>query len=128
MTDNGTDGDTILNVAGIGIGVGIAFALLIVAMAILGGPSAGPSIDAEWTLERVNESHAMIVHAGGEPVEGEHLVVTVDSYERGIDPAGVVVEGDELVFEARSDQVIRFYWDEGQTDGTLLGTWRPDRG
>lgn len=121
------DGDRILRLVGIGLVAAIVVALGIMAVAFASGPTESADIEAEWDLERVNDTHARIVHAGGEPVEGENLVVTVDSYERQVRLRSVVVEGDAIVFEARPDQVIRLYWDAGQGESDLLGTWRPER-
>lgn len=124
---DGTDGDRILRIAGVVLVAAIVVALGVMAIAFASGPPETSGIDAEWELERVNDSHARIVHGGGEPVEGEHLVVTVDSYERRITLPSVVVEGDTIVFEARPDQVIRLYRDAGRGESELLGTWRPER-
>lgn len=117
----------VLSLIGVGLFVGIAVALGIVAMALLGGAPVDSSIDTAWTLERLNDSHTMIVHDGGEPVSKEHLVVTVDSYERQFASPSVLAEGDAMIFESRADQVVRLYWDKSRDKGQLLETWRPER-
>jgi hypothetical protein len=125
--DGDGDGDRILRIAGIALVAAIVVALGVMAIAFASGPPETSGINANWSLERVNDTHARIVHGGGEPVEGEPLVVTVDSYERRIAPPDVVVEGDAIVFEARPDQVTRLYLDAGRGESELLGTWRPER-
>jgi len=127
MSGDTGDGDRILRLVGIALVAAIVVALGVMAVAFASGPTGSSGIDAEWELERVNDTHARVVHAGGEPIEGENVVVTVDSYERRIESRDVLAEGDTIVFEARPDQVIRLYWDAGQGETDLLGTWRPER-
>ena len=124
--DSGDDGDRLLRLAGIGLVAGILIAFGVMAAAFAAGPSGDPGVaNTTWQLDRVNDPHVRIVLAEGEPVRGEDLVVTVDSYERQASPPRVVAENDSFLVEYRSNQVLRLYHDPGRGDSTLLGAWRP---
>jgi hypothetical protein len=124
MSDD-SGGDRLLTLVGVGLVAAVVLALGVVAVAFAVGPSDGGAVEADLRLERVNDTHAKIVHAGGEPVESENLVVTVDSYERPVDMPRLLAEGDEVVFELRDDQGARLVYDEGRNEREILSRLRP---
>lgn len=127
MSDE-SDSDRLLNIVGVGIVVAIVIALGVVAVGFTLGSSGDGLTDADLGLERVNDTHGKIVHGGGEPVETENLVLTVDSYERpGLTRTmpPVIVEGDEVVFEIRDDQSARLVYDLGRNEREIVGRLRP---
>lgn len=121
------DGDAFLSIVGIGLVVAIVVALGLVGLGLLSGAPSDPPVDANWTLERINDSQARITLEGGGPVDQEHVVVTVDSVERQLSSSGVLFEGDSVTFEARQYQVVRLYWDDSNDNSQILRTWRPER-
>jgi len=124
MSDE-TGGDRLLSLVGVGLVAAVVIALGVVAVAIAAGPSGGGLVDADLAIERVNDTHAKIVHDGGEPVDTENLVVTVDSYERPVAMPPVLIEGDEVVFPLRDDQGARLVYDEGRNEREVLARLRP---
>ena len=118
------NGDRLLTLAGVALVAGLVIALGVVAGAFAAGPS-GPSVDADLRLERVNDTHAKVVHAGGDPIESDNLVVTADSYEKPVSFPEVLAEGDEVVFELRADQPSRLVYDEGRNEREILDSLSP---
>jgi hypothetical protein len=123
MSDDSGD-DRLLTIVGVGLVAAVVIALGVVAVAFAAGPS-DQGVDADLRLERVNDTHAKIVHGGGEPVESENLVVTVDSYERPVAMPSVLVEGDEVTFELRDDQGARLVYDLGRNEREIVSRLRP---
>jgi hypothetical protein len=123
MSDE-SDSDRLLTFVGVGLVAAIVIALGVVAVAFAAGPS-GQSVDADLRLERINDTHAKIVHGGGDPVESENLIVTVDSYERPVEMPPVLAEGDEIVFELRDDQGARLVYDLGRNEREVVSQLRP---
>jgi hypothetical protein len=129
MSDE-SDGDRLLTLVGVGLVVAIVVALGFVAIGFTVGSSGPQAPDAaeNLTLERVNDTHGKIVHGGGEPIETENLVLAVDSYDREQltqRMPRLVVEGDEIVFDIRDDQVARLVYDLGRGDQEIVARLRP---
>lgn len=121
------DGDALLNIVGAVLVVAVVGGIVFVGLLVAGGgPDGGRSPPAaEWTLERINDTHVRIVHAGGDPVRVGDLVVTADGRERHPSwSAGTLTEGEAGVFRAtRARALVRLYW-TGDRGRDLLETWR----
>lgn len=124
MSDE-SNGDRLLTLVGVGLVAAIVVSLGVVGIAFAAGASGEELTNADLRLERVNDTHATITHGGGEPVETENLVVTVDSYERPVRMPLVIAEGDEVVFELRDDQGARLVYDLGRNDREVVSRLRP---
>mgnify|MGYP000400992886 CR=1 FL=1 len=122
---DGIGEDRVLTLVGVGLVAAIVVALAVVGVSFTVGSSDGDMTDADLRLERINDSHAKINHSGGEPIETENLVVTVDSYERPVQMPPVIAEGDEVVFELRDDQGARLVYDLGRNEREIVSRLRP---
>lgn len=120
------DGDRLLDYAGVLIAATLVLMVAALALAFVDAPrdrtAEAPS--AEWSMERANASHVRIVHAGGEPVAADRLVVTVDGTRRRATWSGVVSQGDAAFVRATDDLLVRLYWTTDRGDRVLLATWR----
>jgi hypothetical protein len=121
------DGDRLLNYVGVLLVVGIAAALVVLFLSATSAPArqAEPP-ETDWAFERVNGSHARIVHSGGEPVSAERLVVLANRYERPVTWEGRLTRGDGGVVRVGPGQSVRLYWDGGRADRQLLAGWNTD--
>ncbi len=129
MSDE-SDGDRMLTFVGVGLVAAIVIALGFIAVGFTVGSSGGQVPDAaeNLSLERVNDTHGKIVHDGGEPIETENLVLTVDSYQREQltrQMPRLIIEGDEIVFEVRDDQPARLVYDLGRGDREIVARLLP---
>lgn len=119
------NGDRILDIVAVGLALAVVAAVGTVVLAAVSAPGAGPSPpDANWTAERVNESHVRVAHAGGEPVEREHLAVAVNGTERAVPWPDVIVEGDRGVVRASEGSVVELYWSTEHSRRTRIASWR----
>lgn len=121
------DGDDMVNAALVLVGVAIVVAIVLIVYAGMTIPALNRSDDvpdAEWRLERVNETHVRISHAGGEPVDTEYLAVSVNGRRRSVSWSGTLVNGTGGVVQAKPDRVVRLYWTEGHDNRDLLSMWR----
>jgi len=71
--------------------------------------------EADWSIEKVNDSHIQIRHEGGEPVDPENLTIIVKEYPRPTEWSmngsdGLVREGDYTYIQISDDQDIALYW------------------
>jgi FlaG/FlaF family flagellin (archaellin) len=93
----------------------------------MNGGSPDPTTEtpvANWNTERVNATHVRITHAGGDPVETDGLLVTVDGNERSVTWSRTLFPGDAGVVRARVGTAVELYWQpDRSTDRTLLRTW-----
>lgn len=120
------DGDRILTLVGIGLAVAILLSVGVLFLAATTAPTRQPDVPtADWSLDRVNDTHVRIAHAGGDAIEGTNLVVTVDGYERTAHWPPRVVEGDTVVVRAPPGRLVRLYWDNGDRGARrLLERWQ----
>lgn len=116
------DGDRVLTVIGAAIVLFILAAVVALAIAAA-SDTATDAPDASWELDRVNGTHVRIVHAGGEPVDADRLVVSVDGYERTVTWDGEIAEGDGGILIAGTDTVVKLYWTRERRPRTLLASW-----
>ncbi|MFB6138531.1 MAG: hypothetical protein ABEJ42_09395 [Halobacteriaceae archaeon] len=120
------DPDRALDAVGVFLAVGLLVGGGVAVLAAMNADTlAADPPDASWRLERVNESHARIVHAGGEPVETEALSVIVVRYERPVNWTGALFEGDGGVVRAHVGESVSLVWDGGRGDTVRLARW-PD--
>lgn len=100
---------------------GVAIVILLVAsvlVVIVTAPEVADTPeppDSDWSFERVNETHAVIQHQGGEPVEIKNLTVIVEDYPRpakwsGNTSDGYVREGSSATVEVADNQDVTLYW------------------
>jgi len=68
--------------------------------------------EANFSVERINDTHVRLEHAGGDVVRGEELILTIDGREyvpdRSFPPS--VAEGDGTVVRVNEGQTLRVYW------------------
>lgn len=116
------DGDRVLTVIGVVIVLFIVAAVAALAIAAASGPGASAP-DASWELERVNDTHVRVMHAGGDPIDAERLVVSVDGYERRVSWSGEISEGDAGILIAGEDTEVTLYWTRERRPRTQLASW-----
>ncbi|MFB6302160.1 MAG: hypothetical protein ABEH78_04795 [Haloferacaceae archaeon] len=122
----GDDGDRLLDLGGLVIGVLLLLMLGALVLAFVGAPSGGATggPPVEWSVERVNDTHVRITHAGGETVSADRLVVSVDGYDRDVTWEGRITEGDSGVVRAGTNRVVTLYWLTEQGERIRLDDWR----
>lgn len=71
-----------------------------------------PTPELNFTVERINDSHLRLEHAGGDTVRGRELVLTIDGRERvpqdRFPPS--VSEGDGAIVQIDEGHTLRVYW------------------
>lgn len=122
------DPDRRLQAIGVVVVVAVIAGSAVAVLAAVTAPSRGPAApSADWRLEPVEETRVRIEHAGGEPVRGDRLVVTVEGYERHAAWPRRVMPGDGVLVDASGDQTVRLYWDAGRADRRQLARWEVNR-
>jgi hypothetical protein len=66
--------------------------------------------EANWTVERVNDTHVAVTHAGGQPIRTGNLHVTVDGLERDTNFTDPVTLDQRTGVAACEGSVVRAYW------------------
>jgi FlaG/FlaF family flagellin (archaellin) len=117
------DGDTILRLVGLALVLGIVFAGGVVALNF-DPPERDGAPDANWTIERVNESQVLVTHAGGDPVRTENLHVTVNGLERATDFTDPVAPAENTTVPASEESVIRVTWEGEGTEREVMAVER----
>jgi hypothetical protein len=120
------DGDRLLNVLGVVLALFIVVGIVGVVLAGLSGPSTDveDAPDADWELERVNDSHVRLTHGGGDVVPATDLVVTVDGVRRRVSWSGNVVEGDAGTVRADRGMIVELFWTNDVGERIKLESWR----
>jgi FlaG/FlaF family flagellin (archaellin) len=118
-------GDRLLNLLGAVLALFIVVGLVGVVLAGMGGPStsAESAPEADWSLERVNDSHVRLAHAGGDPVPASDLVVTVDGVRRRASWDGLVRAGDTGTVHADRGMLVQLYWTTERGERIKLDEW-----
>jgi len=80
--------------------------------------------EADWAVERVNDTHVRVTHAGGEPVRPDELRVTADSVRRATSWTDPISEGDSTVVDATDGTLIRVVWNGGRGDRSIMAQER----
>jgi len=97
------------------LGAVLAVVLLAsVGLAVFGAIEAGSdgttTPEASFEVERINDTHVSLVHAGGEALRGDELIATINGRERVVGFPERVTEGTAVTVQVRSGQTIRIYW------------------
>jgi hypothetical protein len=126
------DGDRILDLVGIAFAaffvIAVAVFLLAAGFAVGGGDGVEPP-QANWTAERINDTHIRITHVGGEPVQANDLIAVVGKTERAIRYDRTLVNGASITVAAPTTERVVLYWNPGETvRRKQLASWAPIRG
>ena len=62
---------------------------------------------ANWSVDRVNDTHVRVEHAGGPPVQANEVTVSVDNNQRRTGWSGRVVQGESATVRAGPETVVR---------------------
>ena len=81
--------------------------------------------DANWTVERVNDTHVQLGHVGGDAVQSDALALTVDGEERPVPWSGEVSSGDVALVRVPGGATLELRWTGGSGDPVSLGEWEP---
>ncbi len=117
------DGDRMLNLAGGALLVFVLGTLVLVGVLVATGvptDSTGDAAAANWSVERVNDTHVRVEHAGGPPVQASEVAVSVDTNERRTGWSGRVVQGESATVRAGPEAVVRVVLGEGDNREVLL--------
>lgn len=117
------DGDTILRLVGVALVLGVVFAGGVVALQF-DTPEQQQVPDADWAVERLNDTHVRVTHDGGDPVRTENLHVTVDGLERATDFTDPAAPGDSTVVPASDGALVRVAWEGGRTEREIMASER----
>lgn len=75
---------------------------------------------ADLTIERVNETHVRIVHAGGDAIPAENLLVTVDGRARPLGRVDPLTQGEAIAVQAPEGVLVEVYWAGEEISPKLL--------
>lgn len=117
------DGDTVLNLVGAALVVGLLVAGGVVALNF-DPPATEEPPAANWTIERVDDTHVRVTHAGGDPVPTDELRVTVDSIRRSTDWSDPVTVGESTVIDASTGTNVRVVWQGGRANRVVMASDR----
>lgn len=99
------------------VGTGLAVLILLVGVTLLflgplsGVLDPGPSPpQAEWTYERVNDTHVQVAHLRGEEARASRLRLTVDGTERSVDWPETVSSGTVVLVRADPGSTVEVVW------------------
>lgn len=117
MSDSDDD-DRLLNIFGAVLLLFLLAAVAVVVLAAVAGPYQQPGDvpETDWSIERVNETHARLTLVDGEAIETEALVVTVGGTEVEPTWADRLTDGEGGLIRADPGSVIRIYWVAGSED------------
>lgn len=107
--------DRKLDLLGVVLGVVILLSVGLLVYSAVSGPAEDrfQPPDANWSVERVNDSHVEVVHAGGDPVRAERIAISVNGRERPTPFEGQVREGDAALLTVSPDQSVEIAWTGG---------------
>lgn len=109
--------DRKLDVLGVILAIGIVVGVGLGVFAALEGSQGGdePTPEVNFSVERVNDTHVRLVHASGDTVRGEDLVLTVNNRERGQETFPTsFAEGESTIVRAAEERTITVYWTGGR--------------
>jgi len=117
------DGDTVLNLVGAVLILAVVTGLVVVGLNFSGSTGEGAP-DTDWTIERVNDTHVRVTHAGGESVRTDELRVTADSVRRAANWTDPVSDGESAVISASDGSLVRVVWNGGRGDRSVMARKR----
>ncbi|WP_248515028.1 type IV pilin [Salinarchaeum laminariae] len=91
--------------------LGVALAVFGAIEVSNGGNSDSPQ--ANFTVDRINETHLRLVHDGGDMIRGEDLSVTIDGRDRVPSVRRFprrVTEGDAAILRVGTGSTLRVYY------------------
>lgn len=110
----GLSRDRKLDVAGVvfAIAIVLGFGLALFGAFEIADGGGEPTPELNFTVERINDSHVRLVHAGGDTVRGEELILNIDGRERvPSQPFPTAVsEGEGTIVEVGEGHTLRVYW------------------
>jgi hypothetical protein len=118
------DGDRLLDLIGVGLVLFIVIALAVIVLAAMNAPYSGDTPETDWRIQRVNETHVQVSHAGGDAIESSNLVVEVGGVTHHPDWPAQISTGDSGIVRAEPGQTIQLYWTGGRGDRALLQRWQ----
>jgi FlaG/FlaF family flagellin (archaellin) len=117
------DGDTVLNLVGAVLILAVVAGLVVVGLNFSGSAGEQPP-EADWTIERINDTHVRVTHASGDPVRTDELRVTADSVRRAANWTDPVSDGESAVIPASDGSLIRIVWNGGRGDRSIMAQER----
>jgi len=121
---DGWSGDRWLTVIGVVIVGLVVVGLGVMVFAAWAAPGATDAPNAEWDLVRQSGPYVSIVHAGGEPVDTEKLIVVVDGVKRPVDWGEPVMDdGDSARVQVADGNRLQLYYLDSRGDRVLLSNW-----
>lgn len=119
------DADLALDAIGAILIVGLIGGLVLVGVIATNPPElATGAPEADWTLDRINDTHVRIGHDGGEPVPASELLVTVAGNRREVPTRGNLRAGDTFIVRAERGEYVELYWTGGEGGPQSLATWQ----
>lgn len=113
-----------LRVVGIVIGALFVVGVGVVVLAGWAAPGATDAPNAEWDLVRQSGPYVSIVHAGGEPVDTDNLIVVVDGVKRQVEWGEPVIDdGDSGRVQVSEGMRLQLYYRSGSGGRVLLSNW-----
>lgn len=106
--------DRKLDVLGVVLGIVVLLGICLAVYGAIeisqGGGEQTPT--ANFSVDRINETHVHLQHAGGDTVRGEELALTINGREYV--PAGrfppSVSEGDRALVQVRPGKTLQVWW------------------
>lgn len=96
----------------------------VVVLAGWAAPGGTEAPNAEWDLVRHSGPYVSIVHAGGEPIESEDLIVVVDGVKRQVEWGEPVVDdGVSGRVQVSEGMRVQLYFHPGSGGRVLLSNW-----
>jgi hypothetical protein len=106
----------------------VAYGAVAIALSVSSGTNpAADAPDAQWNLNRINETHVELVHAGGEQVPKSQISLSVNGTTRYPEWRGgnikLIMTGDTGTLQASPGSSIVLVWQLSSTDHVVLDRW-----
>lgn len=120
----GWSGERWLRVVGVVMVAIIVVGVGVIVLAGWAAPGGTDAPNAEWDLVRESGPYVSIVHAGGEAVQTENLIVVVDGVKRQVDwGTSVVDDGVSGRVQVAEGVRLQLYYQPGSGGRVLLSNW-----
>lgn len=120
----GWSGERWLTVVGIVIAAIIVLGLGTLVLAGISPSDGSDAPNVEWDLVRLEGPYVRVVHAGGEPVNTDNLIVVVDGVKRPVEwEENVLDDGESGRVQAADGERLQLYWQEDGGGRVLLSNW-----